>query len=230
MLTGSRDGFRHFGYQREKLFYNNTTIERILGQDSGKSGTGMESGVAEWAKEGIAGRGVLLDIYRYCQDHKQSYDPWSTHQIPFDVILATLQYQQVKLRKGDILFFRTGYHDTYERSSESDIKAKSESTAPSYAGIAQDLAIAEWLYNQKISAVAGDAPAFESWPPDNKVMGYAMHEIFLAGWGMPIGEMFYLEELARKCDALERWSFFVTSSPLNVPGGVATTPNVMTIF
>jgi hypothetical protein len=33
---------------------------------------------------------------------------------------------------------------------------------------------------------------------------------------MPIGEMFDLEALARKCEELGRWSFFVSSVPLKV--------------
>jgi hypothetical protein len=48
-----------------------------------------------------------------------------------------------------------------------------------------------------------------------------LHEVLLAGWGCPIGEMFDLEELAETCQRLGRWSFFVTSKVNNVPGGVA---------
>lgn len=44
------------------------------------------------------------------------------------------------------------------------------------------------------------------------------------------GEMFDLEALSRTCEELQRWSFFVTSVPLNMPGGVSSPPNVMAIF
>lgn len=50
---------------------------------------------------------------------------------------------------------------------------------------------------------------------------WALHEVLLSGWGMPIGELFDLEELASHCKRLNRWSFFVTSEVCNVPGGVA---------
>ena len=49
-------------------------------------------------------------------------------------------------------------------------------------------------------------------------------------WGMPIGEMWDLEELAEECKRQKRWSFFVTSSPLNVTGGVASPPNAIAVF
>lgn len=45
-----------------------------------------------------------------------------------------------------------------------------------------------------------------------------------------IGELFDLEALARTCQELQRWSFFVTSVPLNMPGGVSSPPNAMAIF
>jgi hypothetical protein len=43
-----------------------------------------------------------------------------------------------------------------------------------------------------------------------------LHEWLLAGWGMPIGELFYLEELSKKCKELGRYTFFLSSSPMNV--------------
>lgn len=76
-----------------------------------------------------------------------------------------------------------------------------------------------------------------------------MHEFILAGWGVPIGEsapfspglafadpsitkgeMFDLEELAAMCKELNRWTFFVSSVPLNMPGGVSSPPNAMAVF
>lgn len=66
------------------------------------------------------------------------------------------------------------------------------------------------------------------YPPKNPNM--FLHEYLLAGWGIPIGEMFDLEELSRMCKELERWTFFVASAPLNMPGGVSSPPNCMAIF
>lgn len=59
---------------------------------------------------------------------------------------------------------------------------------------------------------------------------YAMHEVILSGWGMPIGELFDLEKLAEHCKKENRWSFFFTSEVCKVPGGVASPPNGLAIF
>lgn len=57
-----------------------------------------------------------------------------------------------------------------------------------------------------------------------------LHDHFLAMWGTPIGELWNLEELAEECRKENKWSFFFTSAPLNVPGGVASPPNALAIL
>ena len=57
-----------------------------------------------------------------------------------------------------------------------------------------------------------------------------LHEVLLAGWGMPIGELFDLERLAEHCKRVGRWSFFLSSEVCCVTGGVASPPNAVAIF
>ncbi len=56
-----------------------------------------------------------------------------------------------------------------------------------------------------------------------------LHFHMLAFFGMPIGEMWNLEALAEDCAADGRYDFFLTSAPLNVPGGVGSPPNALAI-
>ncbi|ORY77805.1 hypothetical protein BCR37DRAFT_389093 [Protomyces lactucae-debilis] len=220
------DGHRHFGYQKEAVFYNGETMDDVL---KGEKHEGC--GMASWAQKGIAGRAVLIDVWAYIQDKPElQYDPWTTHGVSLSLIHDVAKAQGTTFQKGDILIFRTGYHTAYEKKTDDEILAKSKQIPPQFAGIKQDIKFAEWVYNNKFAAVAGDAPAFESWPGDLSAFGKLLHEVFLAGWGMPIGEMFYLERLSELCKQEGRWSFFVSSSPLNVPGGVATPPNIMAIL
>lgn len=44
------------------------------------------------------------------------------------------------------------------------------------------------------------------------------------------GEMWDLERLSAACVKHKRWSFFLTSMPLNIPGGVAGPANVIAIL
>lgn len=62
------------------------------------------------------------------------------------------------------------------------------------------------------------------------VAGLLYHEVLLAGWGCPIGELLWLGDLARECVEQKRWTFFVVSVPLNVSGGVASPANMAAIL
>jgi hypothetical protein len=42
--------------------------------------------------------------------------------------------------------------------------------------------------------------------------------------------MFDLEALAETCREFNRWTFFLSSMPLNMPGGVSSPPNALAIF
>ena len=42
--------------------------------------------------------------------------------------------------------------------------------------------------------------------------------------------MFDLEALSEECNSQSRYSFFVTSAPLHVTGGVGSPPNMIAIF
>lgn len=74
--------------------------------------------------------------------------------------------------------------------------------------------------------VEQDAIGFEAWPPRPP---RRIHD-HIALWGMPIGELWDLEALAAECGAQNRWNFFFTSAPLNLKGGISSTPNALAVF
>jgi hypothetical protein len=49
-------------------------------------------------------------------------------------------------------------------------------------------------------------------------------------FGMPIGELWDLSRLAQYCKEKKRYSFFLTSIPLNHPALIASPPNAIAIF
>lgn len=69
---------------------------------------------------GIAGRGVLLDWYRwYSRTHSGQGVPSATsaHAIPLSDLLACAQAQGTEVRPADILLVRTGFTAWYEAAS-----------------------------------------------------------------------------------------------------------------
>ena len=114
----------------------------------------------------------------------------------------------------------------YNSTPKETIQEMSKTYPMPFSGVEQSEEMLEWIWNN-FSAVAGDQPAFECWPTQKS---WSCHEVLLAGWGCPIGELFDLEKLAEHCHKTGRYSFFVTSEPCNVPGGVASPPNILAIF
>ncbi|KAN0099539.1 hypothetical protein V8E51_013314 [Hyaloscypha variabilis] len=218
--SGSQwDGFRHYGHQTQGRFYNDLTPEEVL--------SGTRCGIQAVSNHGIVGRGVLLDYYSWSLETGKTYDPFTSHAIQLEDFLAVAKAQNVRFEVGDILLIRSGYTAAYYEYARSDPKRLDEagSLRPNLAGVAQTEEMKTWLHDSYFAAVAGDAPSWECWPPKE----WALHEFLLGSWGMLIGEMFDLEALAKQCKEKKRWSFFFMSTPLNVPGGIASFSNALAI-
>ncbi|KAI1806855.1 hypothetical protein F4811DRAFT_550355 [Daldinia bambusicola] len=206
----------------ERVFYGGTTKAEILDRSSDRIGT------QHWAREGIAGRGVLVDYASWAAGKDIGYSAFSTHAIRLRDILAIAREHGVVFERGDILLVRSGAIREWDGGM--DVKAKTAyaaSRAPEHAGVEATTEVLRWLWDTGFAAVAGDALSWEVYPPQGDLF---LHDVLLAGWGMPIGELFDLERLSEICKKLNRWSFFFTSMPLNMPGGVSSPPNAQAIF
>jgi kynurenine formamidase len=184
------------------------------------------------AKGGIVDRGVLIDYASWASLNSIPIHVFTSTPIPFAHIKQIIRKQDITFRQGDILFIRAGYSAAYDTLSEAEQNAIASRPSPNFIGLEASREVVEWCWANKFAAVASDTPSFERAP----VMGahhdpeYVLHEWLLAGWGMLIGELFNLEKLAEKCKEVGRWSFFLSSVPLNVPGGVASPLNAVAIF
>lgn len=111
-----------------------------------------------------------------------------------------------------------GFTKAYEKISVEEGIALGQRPVSRFVGIESSEATLRWLWENQFAAVASDAVAVESSPVDGPQVPpeWSLHQWCLAGWGMPLGEMFYLEKLASHCAEKERWTFFFSSVPLNV--------------
>ena len=98
-------------------------------------------------------------------------------------------------RKGDILFIRVGYSQRYSELSATVEAERQTEMPPETCGMHQDVRILKWLWDSQFTAVAGDAPGWECFPPDPKA-GFMYHKVLLAGWVRPVGELLWLKDLA----------------------------------
>ncbi|KAF2226142.1 hypothetical protein BDZ85DRAFT_279791 [Elsinoe ampelina] len=214
------DGLRHWGLQESALFYNNVKHAEVASTDV----LGIHN-ICE--RGGIVGRGVLVDWVRWWQHAKPGIPvpaANTTHSIPMSEIEEAARFQNTTFKQGDIFIVRTGYLAC--SASQEDRKSNIQDEHR-FIGIESSEATVRWLYSKHFAAVAGDAMGFEAWPyPKN----CSLHEWLLALWGTPIGELWDIEKLSQTCADLGRWEFFLTSAPLNLPGGIASPPCAIAIF
>jgi kynurenine formamidase len=190
---------------------------------TGRGGTRL--GIDNLARRGIAGRGVLADIARHYDRIGKTLNYTQAESIPLEDLEATLSAEKVKLQAGDILLIRIGWTRFYlSASEETKAELARETVVPGIEGTSR---VARWIWDHHLAAVASDSPALEALPKGEG--DDFLHFHMLSFFGMPIGEMWNLEGLAEDCAADGRYDFFLTSAPLNVPGGVGSPPNALAI-
>ncbi|KIV93106.1 hypothetical protein PV10_04347 [Exophiala mesophila] len=233
------DGFRHFAHIPSKTFYNNTHPADVIGPDAN-----LKCSIHHWSEHGFSGRAVLLDYRSWADAQGIKYDTATSHAISYEDLVKVGKWQNGldirpasqggDIKIGDILLIRSGWvEDYYRRTPEERARlalrghGDSHGETACWAGIKQEEPIKDWLHDSYFSAVGGDAPSFERWPPPDN---YYLHEYILALWGMPLGEMLDLEKVSQLAKKHNRWTFFFTSSPANCPGGVSSHVNGTAIF
>lgn len=207
------DSLAHVGHGEEG-FYNGVQAEQVTGKE------GSRNGVDNWARRGIAGRAVLLDVARQIE-----FDGLSTRAITVSELEATARAQNIAVEPGSVLLVRTGWETAYMTLDQSGRESVARDLrAPGLEGSEE---MAEWLWDQRVAAVASDCPALEPWPWDASLP--SLHLLALCYLGMPIGELWHLDDLAADCTAEGVYEFFFTSAPLNLRGGVGSPPNALAI-
>ncbi|MGH9940560.1 MAG: cyclase family protein [Blastocatellia bacterium] len=219
------DGLRHYGH-REYGFYNGVTEAQIMGAGAARNG------IEQWARRGIAGRGVLIDFQCFAAARGIAFTPGERYGITAEQMQAAADWQGLRFQTGDILLLRTGWIEWYGGLNEERKTQIAQPGALRIAGLEQNEDSLRFLWDNHFAAIASDNPDFEAFPPATTEEGRnlgMMHGTIIGLWGMPIGEMFQLDALAAACAADRRYEFFFTSAPLNKLGGVASPPNALAI-
>jgi hypothetical protein len=85
--------------------------------------------------------------------------------------------------------------------------------------------------NTAFSYVRGWETLFlsEGWT-NSITQSLVLHQYFLSLFGLNIGELWDLKALSEQCKKAGRYSFLLTSIPLNVQGAIGSPPNALAIF
>lgn len=180
-----------------------------------------ELGIETWVTHGLVFRAVLADIGAHWAASGAGRDPVACEPIDVAELDACLTRQGADLRTGDLLLVRTGWLAAV-RSGD-----RYAGDVGSSAGLAATEEMAEFLWDQHVSAVATDNPAVECVPRDPG--GGFLHRLLIPALGMPLGELWLLDELATHCSNTGRFECCVVSVPIHVPGAAGSPCNALAI-
>jgi kynurenine formamidase len=211
------DGLRHVR-AREFGFFGGVLEDFAAGREGAL-------GIEHWARRGIVGRGVLLDVVAHRERLAKSYDPVGAEPIEADELREILDAQGLELRRGDVICVRTGWIDAYRALGAGARAALAVDTRAS--GLAGSEDMARFLWDSGAIAVAADNPTLEVAPGDPAVG--SLHRRLIPMLGFAVGELLDLGALASLCASDSRWDFMFVAVPLNLPGGVGSPANAVAI-
>lgn len=185
-------------------------------------------GVDQWAGRAIVGRGVLVDLQRHLDSVGRSYDPAAAHHFTVEDLQDAIAAQGVTIEVGDVLLLHSGWT---QRLLDADPEERQRILAwdtVKAAGLEPSERMVEYVWNLHVAAIGSDTLGVEvmDMGPDFE---FVLHDHFLPLLGMPIGEAWMTDALARDCAADGRYSFQFISVPLNLGGGVGSPPQAVAI-
>lgn len=218
------DGLRHVRY-RKFGFYG--------GRQDADIEAGDVIGIHNWARRGLFTRGVLLDVKGYFESSGRELVPDERHGITPAELDAAARWAGVSLRQGDIVLVRTGWLEWYmalppERRAGLVGTIGAAERPLACPGLDSGRETAAWLWDNRCAAVAADNFALETLPVIRD-LGF-LHYRLLPLLGMPIGELWWLRDLAGHCAASGSYEFLLTSGVMDIPGGAGSPINAFAVF
>jgi len=207
------DALCHIAYKG--LVYNGRPAHEVM---TSQGATGLD---VTTYREGLVGRGVLLDAPRF------RGVPWLEpgEAVNRAELEAIEQAQGVRLGVGDILVFRTGHH-----RRRLELGAWSNDYPPAGQGKAGlHVDTIPWMHERKIAAFLPDGDG-ETVPSNVEGILYPIHPLQVTAMGMFASDSLQLEDVARACEEEGRFEFMVVGLPLRLPRGTGSPWNPIAIF
>jgi kynurenine formamidase len=190
--------------------------EDARGDGSGHRSFAHHLGLEHMAFHGVQGRGVLVDLHHHLGDEFRGVG-----RAQLEEIMAA---DGVVVEPGDMLLLHTGYATRIlEWDRKPDLRKLF--TTGTYLD-AHDESLLEWITESQISALVADNYAVEGLLGKDKDPSrhsfLPIHHHCLFKLGIPLGEMWYLHELATWLREHGRSRFLLTAPPLRLPGIVGS--------
>ena len=170
-------------------------------------------------RDGVVGRGVLLDVPR-----KRGV-PWLEPGtvIQPDELDAVAAAQGTELRRGDVIVVRTG------AVAQQLAAGKWDKSFVLGASAGLGFGCAEWLAAHESAAVAADNVGVETLPGETEDCMLPLHMVCQRDMGLIFGEIWNLEGLSAACAQSRQYDFLLVAPPLPFSGAVGAPVNPVAI-
>jgi kynurenine formamidase len=201
------DAFSHVAYQG--CFYDGMPEQSVTKE-------GATSGSIEVLRDGLVGRGVLLDVPRL------RGVPWLE---PGDSVYtqdleSAEREQDVRVGPGDILLVRTGHARRRAELPPWDTRTAKSGLHPT---------IASFLADRCVAALGSDGNN-DTAPSTTEGVDFPIHVLAINAMGIHLLDYLQFEDLTRECEAAGRWEFLFTAAPLRLPRGTGSPLNPTAIL
>jgi kynurenine formamidase len=201
------DALCHVGY--EGSLYNGVAAGAVTSQ--GASALSIDD-----ARDGIVGRGVLLDIPRLRGVR------WLApgDQVAASELAAAEEAQQVRVGPGDLLFVRVGHRLRRQELGPWEV-------ARSRAGL--NPRAMEYIAERQVAVLGSDSNS-DTAPSRAEGVAFPVHVLAINAMGVCLLDYLQFEDLVPLCEAAGRWSFLCVVAPLRLPGGTGSPVNPIAIL
>jgi hypothetical protein len=151
------DSLGHVPYATD-AFYNGATKDDVI--------HGGRNTIDHWARRGIAGRGILLDVAQVIGSAAAGYDPGAAVALTVDDLERCRAEAGVEYQPGDVLLLHTGFGAWYLRQGSPGRRRAADERTLTAAGLEHTEAMARYLWDSHVCAIVSDNPSVEVWPPD----------------------------------------------------------------
>ena len=177
---------------------------------------GAHAGAIDILKDGLVGRGVLLDVPRA---RGVAWLEPGEHVFRDD-LEAAVRLQGVTVTAGDILLVRTGHVRRLRELGPWD-------TGKAKAGLHPTTAL--FLAERQISVLGSDGNN-DTAPSTTEGVAFPMHVLALNAMGVHLLDYLQFEDVLPRCEAAGRWEFLFAAAPLRIVGGTGSPLNPVAIF
>jgi kynurenine formamidase len=168
------------------------------------------------ARDGIVGRGVLLDIPRV---RGTSWLEPGDH-VTVEDLAAAERNQGLRVARGDLLFVRVGHS---RRRNElgpwnaADARAGLHPTAM------------EFVAEREVAALGSDSNS-DTAPSTTEGVAFPVHVLAINAMGLHLLDYLRFEEVLQLCEDENRWSFLCVIAPLRMPTATGSPVNPIAIL